>query len=140
MPLFFLLSGFCMTLGYGKKKFSHSSIGCGPCKKPINFCMKKSIEEYNEENVISIFDSWNFYKSRFARILPVYYATLVYAIPLIFLGHQKYSAYNYGSSIGGSIVALFFQQTVFMTYFGYGPNPPSWTISTLFFFYWFYPR
>ena len=137
MPLFFLLSGFCMTLGYGKKKFTESSIGCGPCKTTINCFKNKNVEECEEENV---FDSWNFYKSRFARILPVYYATFVYAIPLIFLGLQKYSVYDYGLSIGGSIVALFFQQTVFMSYFGYGPNQTSWTISTLFFFYWFYPR
>ena len=39
--------------------------------------MKKNIEESNEENTISTFDSWNFYKSRFARILPVYYTTFV---------------------------------------------------------------
>ena len=32
MPLFFLLSGFCMTLGYGKKNYTASTICCGPCK------------------------------------------------------------------------------------------------------------
>ena len=32
MPLFFLLSGFSCTLGYGKKTYKRTSLCCGPCR------------------------------------------------------------------------------------------------------------
>ena len=159
MPLFFLLSGFSMTLGYGKKKFTCSTICCGPCKTTLNCCICctcknnccclccccKNINEEGQEgddgDVQIEFDSWNFYKNRFTRILPVYYATFLFSLPLIFLGHNFFiSPYNYGATIGGSILAIVLQQTVLMSEFGFGPDGPSWTVSTLFFFYWFYPR
>ena len=150
MPLFFLLSGFSMTLGYGKKKFTCSTICCEPCKTTLNCCIcctckinccclccccKNKNEEGQEEVE---FDSWNFYKSRFTRILPVYYITFLYALPLIFLGHNDIiSPYDYSASIGGSVLAIFLQHQVLLAP---SPNGPSWTVSTLFFFYWFYPR
>ena len=140
MPLFFLLSGFCMTLGYGKKKFTCSTICCGPCKTNLNCCKNKN--EDGKDEVEVVFDSWNFYKSRFTRILPVYYLTLLYALPLLFLGHlYDASVEDLGFGIGGTFLAIFLQQSVlFTTETWFGPNGASWTVSTLFFFYWFYPR
>ena len=129
MPLFFLLSGFCLTLGYGRKKYTQSTVCCGPYQTTCVCCCTSQ----DEQNIV--FDSWNFYKGRFIRILPVYYACFFYALPLIYLGY-----YNYMGNIGaGSFLALFFQQSIVMV-FGLGPNSASWTVSTLFFFYWFYPR
>ena len=97
-----------------------------------------SIEEGQEDDKEVEFDSWNFYKSRFTRILPVYYATYLYALPLIFLGHNDIiSPYDYNGGIAGSVLAIFLQHQVFLKA---SPNGPSWTVSTLFFFYWFYPR
>ena len=76
--------------------------------------------------------------------MPVYYLTIFYALPLFFLGHL----YDYDPSLGtdwgfgaGTVLSIFLQQTVlFTTETYFGPNGPTWTISTLFFFYWFYPR
>ena len=65
MPLFFLLSGFSCTLGYGRKKHQ------------IN----------NEEN--NTFDSGSFYFGRISRILPVYYFCYFYSLPLIPLGKNS---------------------------------------------------
>ena len=31
MPLFFLLSGFSLTLGYGRTKYRRATLCCGPC-------------------------------------------------------------------------------------------------------------
>ena len=65
MPLFFLLSGFSCTLGYGRKNHQ------------IN----------NEEN--NTFDSRSFYFGRISRILPVYYFCYFYSLPLIPLGKKS---------------------------------------------------
>ena len=65
MPLFFLLSGFSCTLGYGRKKHQ------------IN----------NEEN--NTFDSGSFYFGRISRILPVYYFCYFYSLPVIPLGKNS---------------------------------------------------
>ena len=107
-------------------------------KRKLNTSLK---DGKDEEEVV--FDSWNFYKNRFSRILPVYYVTIFYALPLYFLGHL----YEYDASLrnwgflGGTILSIFLQQTVlFSTETYFGPNGPTWTVSTLFFFYWFYPR
>ena len=84
MPVFFLLSGFCLTLGYGKKKYTRSTLCCGSCQTTSGCdcrpCRKQP--DSNEE----IFDSWEFYFGRVSRILPVYYLTLILAIPQIPLG------------------------------------------------------
>ena len=123
MPVFFLLSGFCMTLGYGKKNYSGSTI----CKKQTGF---------NEE----IFDSIAFYIGRFTRILPVYYFGLIEGAILIPLGHTPtYLPDNFWYNGVGNILSIFLVQTWALV-FGFGANGPSWTVSTLFFFYLIYPR
>ena len=112
MPLFFLLSGFCLTLGYGKKS-------------------------YNSEN--NDFDDKEFLFGRVTRILPVYYFTLLFAIPLIPLGHSYFSPSDYFSVFGGTFAAFFLIQT-WILIFGNGPNGPSWTVSTLALFYLQFPK
>ena len=135
MPLFFLLSGFCLTIGYGRKQYTSSSRCCGPCSKSTKSCCFSSQDKEEEE---VLFDSWNFYKGRLTRILPVYYACLLYAFPLMFLGHSHFAVSNYLLGLGGSFLALFLQQSVVII-LGFGPCGPSWTVSTIFFFYWFFP-
>ena len=126
MPLFFLLSGFCLTLGYGKKKHSKVSGCC--CNNSTQF--RSSPDDSNE----NIFDSATFYFGRLTRILPVYYICFLYALPLIPL------LWQWGPNvIGGSISAVFLVQT-WIIVLGFGPDGPSWTVSTLFFFYLVYPR
>ena len=77
MPLFFLLSGFSCTLGYGRKMYMRATGCCGPCKTTGRQC-----ENAEEE----IFDSWRFYFNRMTRLLPVYYATYLFALVLSPLG------------------------------------------------------
>ena len=107
---------------------SHTASGCDcqPCK---------SLNDSNQE----IFDSIDFYLSRFARILPVYYFCIVVGAIVIPLGHGGFAPDNLWFNVGGSVLSLFLLQT-WVLVFGFGPNGPSWTVSTLFFFYLVYPR
>ena len=136
MPLFFLLSGFCMTLGYGKKKYTSSTLCCGNCTC-ITGCDCKPCRKSSEEG--QIFNSANFYLGRMTRIMPVYYFCYFAALPLIYLGYGISPWYDMHFNGIGLIVSLFGVQTWVILY-GFGPNGPSWTVSTLFFFYLVYPR
>ena len=120
MPLFFLLSGFCLTISYGKKT---------------------STKEEKDENVIkeNCIDYSDFIFGRASRILPIYYFCFFFALPLIPLGHGFFSSTDLTLSIGGSLASLFLVQT-WILIFSFGPNGPSWTVSTMFFFYIFFPK
>ena len=115
MPLFFLLSGFCLTLGYGKKNYTISS-----------FCF-------------SDFQTKDFLFGRVSKILPVYYFCFLVSLPLIPLGYSYFSPKMFNFSIGGPIAALFLVQS-WIIILAFGPDGASWTISTLVFFYLSYPR
>ena len=137
MPVFFLLSGFCLTLGYGKKKYARSTLCCGSCQTTSGCdcrpCRKQP--DSNEE----IFDSWEFYFGRVYRILPVYYLTLILAIPQIPLGCFWFAPSDLYFNIGGTLAATFLVQT-WIIHFWFGPCGTSWTVSTLFVFYLVFPR
>ena len=81
----------------------------------------------------------DFYFNRFARILPVYYICFIIGAILIPFGHSYFAPDNLWFNAGGSILSLFLVQT-WVIIFGLGPNGPSWTVSTLFFFYLVFPR
>ena len=110
MPLFFLLSGFCLTMGYGKKSYTF-----------YGYCSND-------------FKTRNFLMGRVARILPVYYFCFFFALPKILLGYCNFPPNMYVYSVGGSVASLFLVQS-WILYFGFGPVWLSWTISTLAFFY-----
>ena len=143
MPLFFLLSGFSLTLAYGKKKYKKSTFFsfCHTCSTtPITTC--NSIQCSRSEDV---FESWDFYYERMVRILPVYYTVQLFAIILLALGYGDVDGSTGMRSFGiefavwGSVSALFGIQMWIMM-FGFGPTGPAWFISTLFFFYLLFPR
>ena len=73
MPLFFLLSGFSLTLAYGKTKWNGSSRGCFGCKTNS----KDGAEAETPEQELKIFDAWEFYKRRLIRILPIHYLSII---------------------------------------------------------------
>ena len=108
MPLFFLLSGFCMTLGYGQKNYTGSTICCGPCKMASGCdCLpcKRQVGSNTE-----VFDSIGFYLGRFVRILPVYYICLIVGIILIPFGHSYFAPNNLYFNIGGTETSIFLVQ------------------------------
>ena len=133
MPLFFLLSGFCLTLGYGKTQYDGIRFFDKTSKTPSD-----NVETNSKPKIE--FDFKKFLIGRFTRILPIYWLTFLINLPLIFLGHSYYAP---DSEIG----YLLYNFTIFISLFqswigqmaGGGPNWPAWTISTLFFFYYIYP-
>ena len=73
MPLFFLLSGLSLALGYGKTNWNGSTRGCFGCKATSN----DGVDTENPEEEAKIFDSWEFYRKRLIRILPLHYLGIV---------------------------------------------------------------
>jgi peptidoglycan/LPS O-acetylase OafA/YrhL len=138
MPLFFILSGFCLTLAYGKKKFNSSTMCCGLCRGINRGGCGPCQRNPDPEEESTVFDSWQFYFNRMTRIMPVYYFCYFFALPLIFVGHSYFSP-TWDLWIPGCIEALFFQSTMVISH-GFGPNAPGWTVCTLVFFYWMFPR
>lgn len=76
MPFFFLLSGFCLTLSNGKTQWNGSNRGCYGCKTTTSNGVDKC-ETQNPEP--KIFDSWEFYKKRLIRVLPLHYFAIIAA-------------------------------------------------------------
>ena len=129
MPLFFLLSGFCMTLSYGKTQYDGFNY----------FCISTQTHE-NEGSEVKIFETGNFLIGRCIRILPIYWITFILALLLVFVGHSCYPPdADFGYLVGNCIVFLLMIQTWIGQLAGACPNGPAWTISTLFFFYFNYP-
>ena len=69
MPLFFLLSGFSLSLAYGKTLWNGSTRHCFGSKTSST----DGVQLENSSSEPKIFDAWSFYKKRMIRILPLYY-------------------------------------------------------------------
>ena len=70
MPLFFLLSGFSLTLAYGRTVWDRSSLGFSNNNQKV---ISNVTDVENFEGSPKIFNSWEFYKKRLIRILPLHY-------------------------------------------------------------------
>jgi peptidoglycan/LPS O-acetylase OafA/YrhL len=81
------------------------------------------------------FDVRHYYRNRFARVAPVYYATMLFALPLAVFGHGWVSPSDIGWAFATNLFAVQMWASL--------PPPsfvgPAWTISTLAFFYLVFP-
>ena len=70
MPLFFILSGFCLVLAYGNTHWTSITSCCSRIQRA-----KSQETNYlgNCDDDQKIFDVVEFYKKRLARILPLHY-------------------------------------------------------------------
>jgi len=83
MPLFFVLSGFSLAVVYGKKRYR--------------------VEIYGDELDGERFAKLAFYKNRFARVMPGYYLSSLFAMPLLFLGFGPLD-YRDSKSLWGTVI------------------------------------
>ncbi len=146
MPLFFMLSGYCLTLGYGRKKYSGLTACCGPCKRvdqasswiKCGPCLKR-VDQGESADTLPVFNTWKFYWNRFTRLFPVFFICWLYPIILMPLGQGFYAPDNWKFNVLGPIEQLFGLHTMIGVH-GFAPNGPAWFLSTLSIFYWIYPR
>ncbi len=117
MPLFYLLSGYSLAIGYGGRA------------------------GYNEEEQrkqVARFDITGFYKNRFARIAPVYYVVTLAALPLVIFGHGWVPPNELWQVLASNLAAVQMWLPL-PAIFGKNIDGPGWTISTLAFFYLIFP-
>jgi peptidoglycan/LPS O-acetylase OafA/YrhL len=81
------------------------------------------------------FDVKHYYRNRFARIAPIYYVTMLIALPLAVFGHGWVSP----SDIGRAFVTNLFAVQMWTSFPPQSFVGPAWTISTLAFFYLVFP-
>ena len=74
MSMFFLLSGFCLAIKYGKHTTNRYS---KTLSKFDESSMKELIHVERQERETEKFDHWKFYKKRLIRILPLHYLGMV---------------------------------------------------------------
>ena len=115
MPLFFLLSGFSLTIRYGTSNYSP---------------LRPSFHEHSEISN-ALFEAGIFYRNRFARVMPTYYASLILALPLWFLGFGGSPSSQYEAIVSSTIVSVFPLCTLFCFALGSCINGPGWTVCTL---------
>ena len=80
-------------------------------------CTDEECESKPQDNV---FKSWPFYINRMNKILPVYYATFIFGLPIICAGTSYFGPFDWFHNIGGAACAFFGVQTWVMI-FGFGP-------------------
>eukprot|EP00301_Raphidiophrys_heterophryoidea_P020419 c5114_g1_i1.p1 GENE.c5114_g1_i1~~c5114_g1_i1.p1 ORF type:complete len:486 (+),score=91.13 c5114_g1_i1:151-1608(+) len=145
MPLFFLLSGFTLTTVYSRKSlYTNSSfLSCSCCCSTTSASGSMLITVEASRPVA--FDTIKFYRNRFARTMPLYYATTLIAIGLWFGG---YSAINpskglfssYSEYFIASLVVNFIPVSSLFSFLLGGPiDGPGWTVCTLVIFWFLFP-
>jgi peptidoglycan/LPS O-acetylase OafA/YrhL len=71
MPVFFLLSGYSLAIGYGKTRYDTQLLD----------------DDKERRRRPSRFDFKRFYQNRFARITPMYYVAMLIGLPLAIFGN-----------------------------------------------------
>ena len=125
MPLFFLLSGFSLMVSYGQKlgvsvEFDEESDSAE---------LVRNIREKNCGKSYS--KTVSFHRNRFARVFPVYYTALLFALPYWFLGYGDASQTDRVAIIVSVINSVLPLCTVFIFLLGSPIDGPGWTVCTL---------
>lgn len=105
---------------------------------------KEGKEGHGPEGKMGFVSLKKFYFNRFIRILPVYYISLIFAIPLTYAGYTNinpsHSSPSSSSFLIGSYIQSFLPTTTWTAFlFGAPFNEPGWTIATLLYFYCQFP-
>lgn len=118
MPVFFLLAGYSLAIGYGGNQ--------GAAHQTDNAI------RHHETHWLK---TKRFYRNRFARIAPIYYVTMLLALPPAVFSQSWVHAEDIGRVFATNLFAV-------QMWFSLPPQSfdgPAWTISTLAFFYLVFP-
>jgi hypothetical protein len=146
MPLFFLLSGFSIAIGYNGRlfpdKFKSKPIEVKP-KDPEADMADNLItgpegsnviveQEKKKEDSSSLSPLGRYFYNRFIRVIPVYYICTCEAIPPTLYGYGNFDP-TITSSLISSVIQSFIPTTTW-TFFlvGIPLDGPGWTIATLY--------
>ena len=115
VPLFYLLSGYSLAIGY-----------TGRMTKPIDSSSTPKVSLLK------------FYYNRVIRVMPVYYICFLFAMPIGFYGYGK--LYDPSGSLASTlIVNILPVSSWFIFQFGSPFDGPEWTVATLLFFWLLFP-
>ena len=120
MPLFFILSGFTLTICYHKlNPTEHEIVNDKALADPKNSIL-------------------SFYNNRIVRVAPVYFAmNFALALPLWNYGYM--AAPNIAASAGSIVTTATFTSTLFGFILGSPLDGPSWTVQTFMFLWIYFP-
>lgn len=126
MPLFFLLSGFSLTVGY-YKKFINASL-------PQTYPLPSSNTKAQESVTL-----WKFMYLRLVRVLPVYYICNALCYPAFFQGFGAFDPKNTSQLTVTTITTFIPVSTWLGGFLGMPFDGPSWTVCTLIGMWFFFP-
>lgn len=129
MPLFFLLSGFSLTIGYYKKIMNPSI----PQVYPL-----PSTQAGNGKDV-STFDWWRFMYLRLVRVLPVYVIANALCYPAFFQGFGAFDPKDTSLLINTTLTTFIPVATWLGGFLGMPFDGPAWTVCTLIGMWLFFP-
>lgn len=112
MPLFFLLSGFTLTIGY-HKRFTGTTYNT-----ISDITINESNINNNAEFKLSNRDLKRYFYNRCIRVLPVYYICMAIAIPVNLAGWANIDPSNTKQVIGSYITNILPVNTWFILAFG----------------------
>jgi peptidoglycan/LPS O-acetylase OafA/YrhL len=120
MPLFFLLSGFTLSVVYDNIAPTLDEVSSGRLE------MRKG----------STF--WTFYFNRLVRVVPVYYLLSILAVPCWFYGYGDVDPKT--SFVGPIVTTMTFTSTLFIFLFGGCLDGPGWTVQTFLWMWIGFPK
>lgn len=139
MPLFFMLSGFTLTILYADNSGLHSLISNNDDMNTLNNVSNHMGQQpQTSTNEVHDIDNWKFYRNRFARAMPLFYLTMLLAIPITVVG--------FGTVPPAVLAPVLILANIFplatLSSFILGPtlNGVAWTVETLLFFWLLFPR
>lgn len=138
LPMFFLLSGFALTVGYYKKLIGEPATASLSRSEGTSL-LANSISKADDsiplpgvgKNSQEIMSWVTFIINRLIRVLPVYYICNLLAIPSFYAGFGVHDPTDTTLLIESYVTTIIPSSTWFGYYLGNPFDVPAWTIQTL---------